>query len=195
MKNTLILLSVLTFSACSSYQSALVVPAQQRVELRYPKQAVTEATLHNTSQSTLQVGVLNDTTQIRGFGLGNKATATVLVEADNQLVLVNESKSDITVKLKTEKADLLSFKKEGEYVNFTLRNNSAKSIPLIIPSVMNPNLSPFSKSGVGLKIGQEIFFKEGGKRYVLLTVDNTIQDGDVIEVSQLLKDRKKELEL
>lgn len=83
---------------------------------------------------------------------------------------------------------------QEQYINFTLQNKSPKAIPLIIPGVMNPNLSPFSKSGVSLKIGQEILFKEKGKRQVLLTVDNSIKDGDILDIAQLLKERKRELE-
>ncbi len=77
-------------------------------------------------------------------------------------------------------------------VNFTLRNNRPVSIPLIIPGIMNPNLSPFSKSGVELVYGQEILFLEKGKRYILLVVDEQIAEGEVIDVGKLLKQRRKE---
>jgi len=78
---------------------------------------------------------------------------------------------------------------------FTLRNNSPKSIPLIIPTVMNPNLSPMSNSGVTLRMGQKVYFKAKGKKRVLLVVDDSIADGDILEVSALLAQRKKELGL
>ena len=71
--------------------------------------------------------------------------------------------------------------KSKSKVSFTLRNNSAKSIPLIIPSVMKPNLSPNSNSGVTLKMGQEILFRSNGKKRILLVVDETIKEGDVID--------------
>ncbi len=80
-----------------------------------------------------------------------------------------------------------------DYVDFTLRNTSLKSIPLIIPGVMNPNLSPMSNSGVGLKIGQKILFKYKGKRRVLLIVDKTLE-GKVLDVPKLLKEKRRELE-
>ncbi len=80
-----------------------------------------------------------------------------------------------------------------DYVGFTLRNNSLKSIPLIIPGVMNPNLSPVSNSGVDLKVGQKILFKYKGKRRVLLVVDKSLE-GQVIDVSKLLKQKKLELD-
>lgn len=80
-------------------------------------------------------------------------------------------------------------------IRFRLKNNSAQSIPLIIPNVMNPNLSPFSSSGVELVIGQKIFFKEKGKKYLLLVVDSKIATDAQINVDALLKERKKELGL
>jgi len=85
--------------------------------------------------------------------------------------------------------------KDSTYVKFTLRNNSMKSIPLVIPRVMNPNLSPQSNSGVTLKLGQKIFFKKGRKKYVLLVVDETLKEGMVLDVAKLIKERKKELGL
>jgi hypothetical protein len=80
-------------------------------------------------------------------------------------------------------------------IRFTLKNNSAQSIPLIIPNVMNPNLSPFSSSGVELVIGQKIFFKEKGKKYLLLIVDAKIATDAQINVDALLIERKKDLGL
>ena len=81
-----------------------------------------------------------------------------------------------------------------DYTSFTLRNNSAKSIPLNIPSVMNPNLSPFSNRGVSLKIGQEIFFYENKKKQLLLTVTSDLE-GDTLIVNELIKQRREELKL
>lgn len=81
-----------------------------------------------------------------------------------------------------------------DYYSFTLRNNSAKSIPLNIPTVMNPNLSPFSNSGVSLKEGQEIFFYENKKKYLLLTVTPDLE-GDTLYVNDLIKTRKVELNI
>ena len=97
--------------------------------------------------------------------------------------------------IKSGDKELITEKENNNYVSFTLRNNSAKSIPLIIPTVMNPNLSPFSNSGVSLKMGQEILFKNKGRKYVLLTVSDEIQQGDVLDVDKLLKAKKKELAL
>ncbi|MEN8927557.1 MAG: hypothetical protein ABF242_07185 [Flavobacteriales bacterium] len=80
-------------------------------------------------------------------------------------------------------------------INFNLTNDSDNSIPLLIPSVMSPNLSPKSSSAVTLKVGQEILFKYKFKKYLLIKIDDKIKSGDNIEVSELLANRKKELGL
>ncbi|NND93580.1 MAG: hypothetical protein HKN45_01875 [Flavobacteriales bacterium] len=77
-------------------------------------------------------------------------------------------------------------------IPFKLLNTGAKSIPLIIPGIMNPNLSPFSTSGVDLDSGQEIFFKHMGKRYLLLVVDKKIRSKD-LNVNQLIRQKEREL--
>jgi len=77
-------------------------------------------------------------------------------------------------------------------VPFTLRNNSLKSIPLKIPGVMNPNLSPMSNSGVDLKVGQEIFCKIDGKKVLLLTVTEDLRD-QTLKVDELIREKREEL--
>ena len=79
-------------------------------------------------------------------------------------------------------------KSESSKISFTLRNASDTSIPLLIPGVMNPNLSPNSDSGVTLKIGQEILYRKNVKSRVLLVVDESIEQGSVIEISQIYAD-------
>ena len=75
-------------------------------------------------------------------------------------------------------------------VPFKLLNNSLKSIPLEIPGVMNPNLSPMSSSGVDLAVGQKVYFKVKRKRYLLLEVTEDLRD-QKLEVSALIKEAKR----
>ena len=82
---------------------------------------------------------------------------------------------------------------KDKYVTFTLHNGSLKSIPLLIPGVMNPNLSPMSDSGVSLKIGQKILFRYKGKKRVLLLVDDEL-NGQTLQVHKLLKEKKREID-
>jgi hypothetical protein len=67
---------------------------------------------------------------------------------------------------------------KSQAIPMTFHNGSLKSIPLIIPGVMNPNLSPLSDSGVDLEVGQKVFyFPNGkkGKKELLFEVDNTFR--------------------
>jgi hypothetical protein len=79
-------------------------------------------------------------------------------------------------------------------VSFELRNNSLRSIPLVVTGVMNPNLSPMSNSGVTTDAGTTIFFFHKRKRYLLLEVTPAIE-GKRIVVDELIRDRKRELGL
>ncbi|GAB4415967.1 MAG: hypothetical protein OHK0039_24960 [Bacteroidia bacterium] len=79
-------------------------------------------------------------------------------------------------------------------VPFTLHNNTITSIPLVIPGVMNPNLSPLSDSGVDLEEGQKIYFIHKKKRYLLLVVTEDLR-GQTLQVGELIAQRKRELGL
>ncbi|MEN9987193.1 MAG: hypothetical protein RLZZ585_232 [Bacteroidota bacterium] len=84
----------------------------------------------------------------------------------------------------------------SQNIHFTFHNGSLKSIPLVIPTVMNPNLNPLSNSGVELKIGQNVYFYPNGtskKRELLFTVDESFQQDQVLEIDAMIEKRKKEL--
>lgn len=174
-----------------------MIPAQDKVELTYPQYEMSMVDLKNKSGKPVQVEVVEEDDQdfVRGFGLGMMAKESIMLEQENTLVLTNQTDSPIKIKVEAyeTQARPVQAGANPDYITFTLENTTAKSIPLLIPSVMNPNLSPFSKSGVDLKIGQEILFREKGKKYVLLVVDETIQNGATLNVSELLKAKKKEL--
>ena len=76
----------------------------------------------------------------------------------------------------------------------TFHNGSLKSIPLNIPGVMNPNLSPISDSGVTLEVGQKVFyFPNGkkGKKELLFEVDNTFLKDTILQIDEMIKQKKK----
>ena len=74
-----------------------------------------------------------------------------------------------------------------DLIPLTLVNSSNTPIPLIIPGVMNPNLSPHSRSGVALELGQKIFYKKGLKKILLLQVDGALKPNTSIHIDRLLK--------
>lgn len=181
--------------SCSSSKEVLSVAPDQSIELEFPEYESYEARVSNKSMKDVEVKVLDSESQeqVSGFGLAKKNSADVMVNNSNKLVIKNTGDKTAKVVVGVKNQKIAKNQTTRSYVSFTLRNNSAKSIPLIIPTVMNPNLSPFSNSGVDLKIGQEIIFKNNGRKYVLLTVSEEIQDGDILLVDKLLKEKKKEL--
>ena len=194
----LMLLTALCFVCLSiSCQSVVDIPAGETVELDYPSYDYTDVVLRNRGMKTIEVSVLSKETnkRLRSFGLDKLAKEEVMVESTSKLVLKNNNEKSVSLRLSSSKSTKPIAANSNRKVNFTLRNSSGKSIPLIIPTVMNPNLSPDSMNGVTLKMGQEILFKERGKKYVLLTVDESIQKGDILDVAKLLPERKKELGL
>lgn len=198
MKKILILTVLTSFFSCSSERSTLKVPAHQSIELDYPNYEKYQVKLKNSGFSGLEIAVANKLSgqKIKGFGLGLSAKVLLQVEKENLLIITNNGSNTASIKISSiEIPSTGPSRDENQYISFTLRNTSSKSLPLIIPEVMNPNLSPFSNSGVRLKVGQEILFKEGFKTYVLLKVDDSIKEGEILDIPELLRMRKLELGL
>lgn len=82
---------------------------------------------------------------------------------------------------------------QAQNIHMTFHNGSFSSIPLVIPGVMNPNLSPLSNSGISLDVGQKIYFFPNGKRKskaLLFEVDNALKQDTILEIDELIKKRK-----
>ncbi|MFD2587307.1 hypothetical protein ACFSQJ_10220 [Croceitalea marina] len=202
MRKTIIF-SVVVFlmvvSVLWAQKSNVEVASGSSIELDYPNYKMYELQLKNNTGAQIDVEVQNKETGefVRGFGLGPLGRVEVIVEQGSKIVFTNNSKKlgKLAIKMLNTDVKLKPKNTNEDRVSFTLVNPSNKPIPLIIPNVMNPNLSPNSSSGVDLKIGQELLFRNGLKRYVLLTVDETIKEGQKLDVYALLQQRKKELGL
>ncbi|MCE2495413.1 MAG: hypothetical protein J4F31_02360 [Flavobacteriales bacterium] len=87
---------------------------------------------------------------------------------------------------------------KSETVTLTLRNKTATSIPLHIPGVMNPNLSPFSHSGVEVAVGQKFYHYPKGQKFmapkVLLFEATRAMNGDTLVVNELIKEKRRSSE-
>jgi len=126
---------------------------------------------------------------MQGFGLGARAEANLQIPEGQVLVLKNPTTKELIVKIDVVESPLpIQEEAEGPQINFTLRNSSLRSIPLIIPGVMNPNLNPMSSSGVTLRVGQKIYLKSSQGKRLILTVDDTIQPGGQVDIAKLLLD-------
>lgn len=83
----------------------------------------------------------------------------------------------------------------GQDVPFSLMNKGLKSIPLHIPGVMNPNLSPFSRSGVSLPVGKKVYwYPKKGKKAELFTVSPEMRNQH-LSVDSMIAIRKQEMKL
>ena len=119
--------------------------------------------------------------QLRGFGLDARGEATVRVgESERLLVDAIGGDTRIAVRYTRPRPETPD---ATPSVAFNLINSGLKSIALEIPGVMNPNLSPKSRSGVRLDYGQEILFK--GR--VLFTVGPDLEPGADLDVRALIR--------
>jgi len=194
MKTLLLILLLATQIAVAQTEN-IQIKAGKSAELRYDEFADFDVQLKNKTGKGINVAVINPETQeqIKGFGLGPTGKVVVDVPAGTTLKLTNNNLKEANIDLKfvaREKVKAANSNKST--ISFTLHNSSLVSVPLIIPGVMNPNLSPLSNSGVGLKMGQKIYYKKGGKRKLLLVVDENIEQGDKIDVPRLIKQLEKD---
>ena len=174
------------------------IGAFQTVELNYEEFALYNVKIKNSSDKQIKVTVneIETDKQVKGFGLPGRNHAIVAVEEGRVLKLKNSSAKKLTIHLNFVDKPKPKTEATGntQYIRFTLRNSSAQNIPLVIPNVMNPNLSAFSNSAVSLKVGQEILFKYKGNTRVLFVVTEDFEEGSKVEVSSILKRRKKEID-
>ncbi|MDG1331723.1 MAG: hypothetical protein P8P74_05295 [Crocinitomicaceae bacterium] len=195
MKSIVLIASLVFGMTQGICQEQVSVKKKSSVELTYEDFETSVVQIKNKSLQTIDVKVEDATTKkwIKGFGLGPKGKVSVDVKPGQVLIFTNDSKTKVDVALdfikrKAPKEAAVS----NKMITFTLHNSSAKSIPLVIPAVMNPNLSPFSNSGVKLKVGQKIYYKKNGKKKLLLEVDDSISDGEKLDIAKLIKKLEKE---
>jgi len=173
-----------------SAKERVIVPAASSIELTYPEFAEYDVRVFNKSTKQVAVSTINPAKnqKVSSFGLGGLGSESLFIAAGNVLKLENTSSKDITVLLHfVTRKERPYTKIAGEAIPFTLHNSSQKAIPLVIPNVMNPNLSPMSNSGVALKPGQKIYYKKGLSKELLLIVDDCIHPGDKIDIARLIE--------
>ena len=82
----------------------------------------------------------------------------------------------------------------AQAIPMTFHNGSLKSIPLQIPGVMNPNLSPLSDSGVTLEVGQKVFYFPNGKKdknELLFSVTSDWKKDTVLQIHEMIRQKKQ----
>lgn len=172
-------------------KSILILPPKQVVQLDYPLYEGFVVQLWNKSKFDLGVSARDKKTDSlhKGFGLPKGNTARLAVEKGLYLQLENRFLTPLKVAFVLQKGNSAKKKTTQRLTPqraFYLENNSAQTLPLRIPGIMNPNLSPFSRSGVDLPNGQNVFLDLNGKKILILTVTDTIAHGDRIDVATLI---------
>ena len=189
MKKILFGLLVMIFTGLSAQQAQIELLGGQSLELDFVDYPLYGLKLKNSSSAEIEVSIISRVSneQVRGFGLAPKSTVEeVLIESDSYALFTNLSDNAASFSIEATPVVATPVTKT-EGVSFTLRNNTLKSIPLIIPSVMNPNLSPQSNSGVYLKYGQKVYLRRGVSKKLILTVDGTIREGALIDVDSIIR--------
>jgi hypothetical protein len=189
LTSTILLISMISYAQTKEIFS---IAAKDTVIIEHEKFELYAANLKNRSVANLEIVVVdkNSGAFIRGFGLAPYGKATVMVESSSVLQIINLEDKEAKIKVVCSNQNPKMTEKPTTSIEFNLLNSTNESIPLVIPTVMNPNLSPNSTSRVSLEIGQEILYRYQGKRRVLLTVSNEIKAGQQIDVAQLIEELK-----
>jgi len=194
MKKTyfLLYLSLVFTYGLKGQQSELLIPPKQIVQIDYPLYKGFTVKIWNKSKLDLCVSArdrITDSLQ-RGFGLEKGSVAELEINEGMYLQFANAYLTTLKVAYTIQQGKV-SKKKNSTSLTpqraFYLENNTAQSIPLLIPGVMNPNLDPYTRSGVDLPNGQKIFLNLNGKRILILTVTDSIPHGARIDVASLIE--------
>jgi hypothetical protein len=193
--NKLVLVCFLSFSAAFGQKEArslLVIPPKQVVQINYPLYKGFNVKIWNESKFVVGVSARDQVTDsiVKSFGL--EKGGTTLLEVNEGLFLQFENRFLAPIKVayalrKESSGKKKSTKPLTPQRAFYLENNTAQSLPLRIPGVMNPNLTPFSRSGVDLPNGQKIYLDLKGKKILILTVTDSIPHGARIDVATLIE--------
>ena len=193
MKRTLliILFTPLLIYSQRIETSKILIPPKQIIQINYPLLRNYNFKIWNKSKLDLTISTHKKETDsiIKKFVLVKDSSA--LLSISNKMYIQFENKYLANIKVEYSFQNGTSNKKNKRKSltpqrAFYLENNTAQRIPLRIPGIMNPNLSPFSRSGVDLKNGQKIYLDFNGKRILILEVTDSIKHGDRIDIATLI---------
>lgn len=193
--NKLVIVCFLAISVAFGQKEArsqLVIPPKQVVQINYPLYKGFNVKIWNESKFVVGVTARDQVTDsiVKSFGL--EKGGTTLLEVNEGLFLQFENRFLAPIKVayalrKGSSGKKKSTKPLTPQRAFYLENNTAQSLPLRIPGVMNPNLTPFSRSGVDLPNGQKIYLDLKGKKILILTVTDSIPHGARIDIATLIE--------
>ena len=171
--------------------SKILIPPKQIVQINYPLFRYYNLKIWNKSKFDLTISTHNykNDSIFKKFVMEKGSSA--LLSISNGMYIQFENKYFANLKVEYIFQNGPSTKKNKikpltPQRAFYLENNTAQRIPLRIPGIMNPSLSPFSRSGVNLKNGQKIYLDFNGKNILILNVTDSIKHGDRIDVGNLI---------
>lgn len=193
MKNILALFYLVSLTAVAqkANRSELIIPPKQVVHIDYPLYQGFNVKIWNQSKYVVGVSARDKQTDTvrKSFGLDKGSTTLFKVNKGMYLQFENRFLAPLKVSYTLRKGSTGN-KKTTESITpqraFYLENNTAQTLPLRIPGVMNPNLTPFSRSGVNLTNGQKVYLDLNGKRLLILTVTDSIPHGARIDLAFLI---------
>ena len=173
-------------------RSQLIIPPKQVIQIDYPFFKGFNVKIWNQSKFTVGVSTKDKLTDsiIKSFNLEKKNNTLLEVSKDMYLQFENQFIVPLKISYIIRKGSFLeqkSFESLTPQRAFYLENNTAQSLPLSIPGVVSPKLSPFSRSGVNLPNGQKIYLNFKGDKILILTVTDSIAHGTRIDVAYLIE--------
>ena len=170
--------------------SKILIPPKQIILISYPLLTNYNLKIWNKSKFDLTISTHEQKTDsiIKKFIMEKGSSALLSISNETYIQFQNKYLANLKVEYSFQNGSVKKnkIKHLTPQRAFYLENNTAQRIPLIIPGVMNPKLSPFSRSGVNLKNGQKIFLDFNGKNILILNVTDSIKHGDRIDVGNLI---------
>ena len=193
MKRTLflILFTPLLIFSQRIETSKILIPPKQIVQINYPLFRDYNLKIWNKSKLDLTISAHNYKTDSIFNKFVMEKGSSALLSISNEMYFQFENKYLANLKVEYAFQRVPSIEKNKikpltPQRAFYLENNTAQRISLRIPGVMNPNLSPFSRSGVNLKNGQKVYLDINGKNILILNVTDSIRHGDRIDIATLI---------
>ena len=173
-------------------RSQLIIPPKQIVQVDYPLYKGFNVKIWNKSKFDVGVSARERKTDSLRKGFGLEKGSNAVLEVNQGLYLQFENRYLAPIKVEYALVKGLGEKEKTRTPltpqrTFYLENNTAQSLPLSIPGVVSPKLSPFSRSGVNLPNGQKIYLNFKGDKILILTVTDSIAHGTRIDVAYLIE--------
>ncbi len=173
-------------------RSQLIIPPKQVIHIDYPLYKGFNVKIWNHSKFVVGISTIDKATDSvrKSFDIEKGNNAILEVNKGMYLQFENRFLAYLKVAYTIQKGNFEKKKLTQPLIPqraFYLENNTAQVLPLRIPGVMSPKLSPFSRSGVDLPNGQKIYLDFKGNQILILTVTDSITHGSRIDVAKLIE--------